>query len=278
VFLIERGTDIGGQLHMIHGPIENYLGRRAENGAEMLGYFRDSIGGFDFTRRLATEVVSIDVGARTIRLAGGDSIDFRFLILATGVRRRRLGIPGEDEFRGKGILESGARDRELVRGKRVVIVGGGDAAIENALILSESASSVTVVHRRNEFTARHDFLQQVESRKSVEFMLDTIVTKIDGDSVVERVEVNNTSTGRLQVLPVDALLIRIGVVPNSKLVRDIADLDSRGYVLVGDSCETSADDLFAIGDVANPGSPTLQTAAGSGAKAAQCCVGKFHRD
>jgi thioredoxin reductase (NADPH) len=109
-------------------------------------------------------------------------------------------------------------------------------------------------------------------------MLDTIVTKIDGDSVVERVEVNNTSTGRLQVLPVDALLIRIGVVPNSKLVRDIADLDSRGYVLVGDSCETSADDLFAIGDVANPGSPTLQTAAGSGAKAAQCCVGKFHRD
>jgi thioredoxin reductase (NADPH) len=270
--LLERGSDIGGQLHSIYGPIENYLGRRAENGGEMLRYFRESVARFDFVRRIGSEAISIDLPARSVVLGDGDKIAFRCLILATGVRRRRLGVPGEQEFREKGIIESGMRDRELVTGKKVVIVGGGDAAIENALILSELASSVTVVHRRTDFRARDEMLRKIDARGNVEFSLGSEVTKITGEGELSAVEVTDTASGRTRQLPADVVLIRIGVEPNSELVREIVELDANGYVATDALSESSADGIFAVGDVANPVSPTLSTAAGTGATAAKACA------
>lgn len=270
--LLERGSDIGGQLHSIYGPIENYLGRRAENGAEMLRHFRESAARFDFVRRTGSEVISIDLAARSVVLGDGDEIAFGCLIIATGVRRRRLGVPGELEFQGKGIIESGVRDRELVTGKKVVIVGGGDAAIENALILSELASSVTIVHRRSGFTARDEMKRELDNRGNVEFSLGSEVTKITGGRAVSAVEVTDIAAGQVRQLTVDAVLIRVGVEPNSELIRGVVDLDGRGYVVVNARCETNVEGVFAVGDVANPLSPTLSTAAGTGATAAKACA------
>jgi thioredoxin reductase (NADPH) len=226
---------------------------------------------------MGCEVVSIDLPARSVALVDGGEIEFGCLILATGVRRRQLGVPGELEFRGKGIIESGVRDRELVTGKKVVIVGGGDAAIENALILSAFASSVTVVHRRTGFTARDEMIRKVDSRGNVEFSLGSEVTKITGGHEVSAVEVTDVASGLVRQLPADAVLVRIGVEPNSELVRGIVDLDAKGYVAVDALCESSTEGIFAVGDVANPVSPTLSTAAGTGATAAKACVNRVRK-
>jgi thioredoxin reductase (NADPH) len=267
--LIEREPDIGGQLNSIYGPIENYMGVRAQNGREMLSHFRETVGRFCFLQLVKTEVTGIDLSSMCVRLGNGEGIDFRSLIIATGVRRRRLGIPGEMEFRGKGVIESGVRERSRVAGKDVVIVGGGDAALENALILSESAGSVKVVHRRSDLTARAEFLSKIEARDNIELLLETAVTRIVGDSNVSAVELESMSTGRTWTLHADVVLIRIGVEPNAELMRGIVELDDLGYIKVNALCETSVAGVFAVGDVANPISPTLSTAVGTGATASR---------
>ena len=267
--LLERGSDIGGQLAEIYGPIENYLGRRAANGREMLEYFRETSDRFAFTRRLNCEVRTVETHSRTISIDDGEQIAFRCLIIATGVRRRRLGVTGEEQFRQKGILDSGMRDRSRVAGKKVVIVGGGDAAIENALILSEVAGSVTVVHRRNVLTARDEFVHAIRERNNIELLFDTVVTKIEGDEQLSAVHMKETSSNVTRKLPADALLIRIGVEPNSELVSSSVTLDDRGYISVDSSGASSARGVYAVGDVANPKSLTLQTAAGTASHAAK---------
>jgi len=131
--LVESGDELGGQLLKIYNPITNYPGRFARDGREMAEHFLASLGDLTGRVRLNSKVVSFDAGNILATLESGEVLKARAAIIATGVRRRKLGIPGEDDFVGRGILESGAKDRESVKGKRVAIIGGGDAALENAL-------------------------------------------------------------------------------------------------------------------------------------------------
>jgi thioredoxin reductase (NADPH) len=204
-----------------------------------------------------------------LKLSNGDAVSYRALIIATGVRRRRLNIEGETELRGNGVIESGVRDRAQASGRDVVIVGGGDAAVENALILSDEAASVRLLHRRDQFTARPEFLSELEAKSNIEVMRNVVLEKIEGGSRVTGVEIRNTSTGEVSRLPADIVLVRIGVEPNSQLVSGILDVDEHGYVVVDASGRTSVEGIYAAGDVANPVSPTLNTAAGTGATAAK---------
>ncbi len=233
--LLEREPRFGGQLHVIHNEISNYLGVAARDGGELLEMFERSIETISFDRLLGCEVLSLDVRGKTIKLADGSSLEVQALIIATGVRRRRLNVPGEAELAGKGIIHSGVRDKETLRGRRVIIVGGGDAAIENALILSEVAESVTVVHRRSDFKARPEFLIRARNGNNIRFETDSVVREIEGGSEVTGLVLSDTA-GNLRV-------------------------DSRG--------ETNVSGVFAVGDVANPQSPTISTAVGSGATAAK---------
>ena len=267
--LIERGPGLGGQLHRIHNPVSNYLGLRAANGREVLDHFLDSIKDASFEQFVETEVVDIDRRSMCARLSDGSEVRCEAFVIATGVRRRRLGIPGEREFRGKGVIESGARDAEEYRGKSVVIIGGGDAAFENALILSEYASEVAIAFRKSEPAARKEFVSGASQRPNVKLLPETVVKKIEGNSLVESVEVEAGPERRMGSLQVDGVLIRIGVEPNSELVRHVVELDRDGYVIVNRNGETSVPGIFAVGDVANPGSPTISTAAGTGATAAK---------
>src|SRR3954467_8381273 len=143
--LIEKQSEVGGQLLSIHNPITNYLGRTATNGREMLGHFLSQIEDLQTRAILNTSVVEFDPNKIVATLSNGQTLEARAAILATGVRRRRLGVPGENEFVGRGILESGARDKNSVTGKHVAIIGGGDAALENAMILSGYAEKVFVI-------------------------------------------------------------------------------------------------------------------------------------
>ena len=265
--VLEKESEFGGQLLRIHDPVKNYLGIDARNGAELCNEFRNSIERLEFSSVFNANITSVDLRSKTVRLDEGTEFSANAIVIATGVRRRKLGIEGEKEFRGKGILESGAKERKNVEDKRVVIVGGGDAALENALMLSEYAAAVTVVHRRAEFTARPDFLDRAMSTANIEILTDTIVHRIVGKNVVEAVELASVISSRTELRPADNILIRIGVQPNTGLFSGQINLNTAGYITVNNSCETSIDGVFAAGDVANPIAPTISTAAGTGAAA-----------
>ena len=266
--VLERESEPYGQLRWIHNPIANYLGVRARDGAELIELFGKSARPWGIRVECGVAVESVNCKRRAVALAGGREISGRALFIATGVRRRTLGVPGEDRFRGNGILRSGAGDRESVKGKRVVVVGGGDAAAENALLLADLAEHVYLVHRRDHLTARTEFRQAIESRPNIEPIFGSEVVRLGGGERLEYVEVSGPRGSALR-LPTDHFIARIGVAPNSGIVASQLDLDATGYILVDTECRTSAEAVYAIGDVANPTSPTLATATGTAATAAK---------
>src|SRR6185295_11974916 len=145
--VLESKGEIGGQLRQVYNPIENYPGLKAANGSEFLERFSSRLDEAEFDLWTGVEIQSLNLKAKKISLRSGEELQAISIIIATGVRRRRLGIPGEVEFAGKGIIESATRDRQALAGRDVCVIGGGDAAAENALLLAEVCPTVTMVHR-----------------------------------------------------------------------------------------------------------------------------------
>lgn len=267
--LLEREAAFGGQLLHTFNAIKNHLGAEAENGRELRDRFLRQVENTSVVRRSGAEIVAADLVEKTVVLADGTRHSATAIIIATGVSRRKLGIPREVEFYGRGILESGEASKNDVAGKRILIVGGGDAAIENALILSRVAEKIFVVHRRSEFSARCEFVERASRDEKIEFIFNSAATAIVGNEEVEAVEVEHIPTGARLNIPVDAVLIRVGFEPNTALFRGQVDLDDVGFICVYGNCATSMPGVFAIGDVANPLAPTISVAVGGGATAAK---------
>jgi thioredoxin reductase (NADPH) len=265
---LERGREAGGQLLRVYNPIKNYLGAQTQNGRELRDQFLKQVEAARIELRTDAEVSSVDVQAKQVVLQSGETFGARSLILATGVRRRRLNIEGEREFVGRGVLKSGALERGDLAGKRVCVVGGGDAALENALILAEVCESVALVHRGANFTARREFIGRARANPRIKFFMQSQVQRILGDKTVEAVEIRRAD-GETFILATEGVLIRIGVEPNAELFRSQLRTDARGYIVVTSEQETSAANVFAIGDVANPLAPTISGAVGAGATAAK---------
>lgn len=272
--IVEREYDLGGQLALIHGPIKNYLGLETANGNEMKQRFEANLARLNIKASFGVEVESLDLDRKIARLVDRRSFEWGALIFATGVRRRLLGIPGEKEFVDRGVLNSGVGEKSKADGKTVVIVGGGDAALENSLILSDVASRVILVHRRAEFTARQEFIDAADRRSNIEFMTGKTVASIDGDDHVRSVTVKDLGDNTVSTISSDLVLIRIGVSPNSELLSGKVEMDRSGYVIVDASGASSAANVFAVGDVANPHSPTISTAVGTGATAVKVILDK----
>ena len=259
--LIEQKPELGGQLLWTYNKIENYLGISAENGRDLCDRFVKHLGSRGQHFRTNVSVLDVDLASKRVILSDGTTYSSAAIIIATGVRRRKLGIPGEAEFEDRGMLVSGAASRHDVAGKAVLILGGGDSALENALILSEHAKKIYVVHRRRYFSSRQEFVQKALQRPNIEFITDTRITSILGTKKLEQAVIDGPGGSRN--LPVDHILVRIGVIPNSELFAGQLFLDNAGYVITDSSRETSFADVYAVGDVSNPRSPTISTAAGS---------------
>jgi thioredoxin reductase (NADPH) len=267
--LLEADEEFGGQLLWTYNEIKNHLGAEAENGREMRDIFLKQTENRKFEFRLNAKVAEIDLEKKRVLLDDGESFSAKALIIATGVRRRKLNVEGEETFKNKGIIESGKRDAHFVKGKRALIVGGGDAAFENALILSETASTVALAYRGKDFRARREFVEQAEKHPKIKILTETIVRKITGKERVEAVELENLKTGETYNFLVEAILLRIGVEPNTQFLAGKLDLDENGYIKIDQNCETSVKGIFAAGDVANPLAPTVSSAVGMGATAAK---------
>jgi thioredoxin reductase (NADPH) len=275
--LLEQNDGAGGQLHSIHNPIENYPGLHATNGQEFLDHFSERINEGDFDLWTNVEIKSVDAKAKRVVLRSGEELQSISLIFATGVRRRRLGIPGEEEFIGRGIIESAARDRDNFAGMDVCVIGGGDAAAENALLLAEKCPTVTLVHRKKSLKARREFVEKLRTLHCITVFSEAVVTRILGDEKVEAVEILRKDALKPFQMAVKGVAIRIGVEPNNDLFRKQLQLDEQGYVTVSSQQETSLPNVFAIGDVANPLAPTIIGASGAGATAAKVIAARLSK-
>ena len=267
--VLEQNEQVGGLLLSIYGPIEDYPGVRANNGREFLDRFSERVSEADFDLWTNVEIESVDLKAKRVALRSGEELQSISIIIATGVRRRQLGIPGEREFVGHGIIESANKDRNEFTGKDVCVIGGGDAAAENAFLLADVCPTVTLVHRRKTLRARPTFVQKLQGQHCITVFPESVVTRILGNDKVEAVEILRKDALKPFQMAVQGVMICIGVEPNTDLFREQLQLDDEGYAIVTSQHETSVANVFAIGDVSNPLAPTISGAAGGGATAAK---------
>ncbi len=273
--LLEKNAELGGQLLWIYNPIKNHLGSTAENGRELRDIFVRQIENRKFTLQLKSEISNISFEKKELLLNSGEKFSAKFIIIATGIRRRKLNVEGEEKFKDKGIIESGKRDAALVKDKEVCVIGGGDAAFENALILAETAAKVILAHRRKDFRARAEFVEQARNNPKIKILSETILRKIVGRNQIEAVELEDLNAAETFLLNVEAVLLRVGVEPNTEILGGKIKLDEDGYIKINQNCETNVKGIFAVGDVANPLAPTLSSAVGMGATAVKTLFAKL---
>jgi thioredoxin reductase (NADPH) len=272
--VLEQNEEVGGQLLSVHNPIENYLGVRATSGRELRDRFLEQTKDCDFDLWTNVEIAGVDLKAKRVRLRSGEELQSIAIIIATGLRRRQLGIPGEAEFIGRGMIESSG-DREAFAGKDVCVIGGGDAAAENALLLAEACPTVTLVHRRKKLRARREFTEQLQTLHRITVFPESVVRRIIGRNRVEAVEIERAGAIKPFQMAVQGVIVRIGFEPNTELFRDQLEMDDRAYAIISSLQETSVENVFAVGDVANPLAPTISSAVGAGATAARVIASRL---
>jgi thioredoxin reductase (NADPH) len=273
--VVEQAAEVGGQLLRVHNSVENYLGARAANGRELRDAFAAQVEACEFDLWTEAEIEGVDLKAKRVRLRSGEELQGIALVIATGVRRRRLGVPGEAEFAGRGVLESGRLERESVAGEDVLVVGGGDAAAENALLLAETCATVTLVHRGRSLRARPEFAERLRGEHRVTVFNETTLQRILGGERVESAEILRAGALKPMRMAVRGVLVRVGVEPNTELFAGQLHTDERGYVVVTGEQETSAEMVFAVGDVSSPLAPTISGATGAGATAAKVIASRL---
>jgi len=190
------------------------------------------------------------------------------IILASGAEASKLGAPGEEELRGRGVSYCATCDAPFFKDKKIVVIGGGDTAIEEALYLTKFVREITIVHRRDRLRATKILQERVFANKKINFTWDSVVTKILGSEKVEGILIKNKKTGEEKEISCQGVFVFVGNVPNSKLLNELIKLDKRGYILTDDNMMTSQEGIYACGDVRKKLLRQVVTACGEGATAA----------
>jgi thioredoxin reductase (NADPH) len=265
--LLERGP-VGGQL-LNTELIEDYPGFESVLGADLALKMGDHARKFGLDTREFQGVSEVDVasdGAKVVRMDDGSVLTAPALIMAAGGLPRRLGVPGEAEFAGRGVSYCAVCDGAFFRGQELAVVGGGDAALEEGDFLTRYASKVYLIHRRDQFRAQPVLQERARSNPKIEFILDAQVRTIEGDEKVQRVRY--VQRGEEKELAVGGVFIFVGFVPNSDLLKAHADHDPAGYLLTDRNMQTSIEGLWAVGDVRAQLTKQIATAVGDGTTAA----------
>ena len=266
--LVFTGRAPGGQIANTE-RMENFPG------------FPDGINGAELAQRMHEQVMNFGV---TLLQEGVRRVDFSVspfelgtlsgvyhalaVIIATGTFPRRLGVPGESEFYGRGVSTCATCDGFFYKDRRVVVVGGGDSAIEEGLFLTKFAREVIVIHRRDELRACSILQKYAFANPKMRFAWDSVVEEILGDQTVVGVRIRNVKTGETSVIDTDGVFVYVGLVPSTKIFQGQLDLNDDGYIVTNREQQTSVPGVFAAGDVQNPDFRQAVVAAGSGAMAA----------
>jgi thioredoxin reductase (NADPH) len=262
------GAMPGGQIASTD-LVENFPGfPNGVNGFELAMGFQQQAEHFgaEIVMEAATEV-NFSVQPFVVK-THSQSYAARTVIIATGAFPRRLGIPGEKEFFGRGVSTCATCDGFLFRNKTVVVIGGGDSAIDEALFLTRFAREVVVVHRRDELRASKQLQERAFANPKMRLVWDSIAKEVLGEDKVTGVRVRNVKTDETQVLTTNGVFIYVGLIPATKIFQGQIDLDEAGYVITDDHQRTNVPGVFAAGDVQNPDFRQCVVAAGDGASAA----------
>ena len=189
------------------------------------------------------------------------------LIIAAGAGHRKLGIPGEEEFAGRGVSYCATCDGAFFRGKTTAVVGGGDVAVEDAIFLARMCEKVYVVHRRHELRAAGSLQEKLSALSNVELVWDSQAVRIEGEETAQRLIVKDVHTGEERTLSVDGVFAAIGIVPNSEVFEGLVEMDAQGYLVADETGRTSAPGIFAAGDIRTKTFRQIITAAADGANA-----------
>jgi len=267
--LVIEGFTWGGQL-MITSEVENYPGYpEGVLGPQMMQDFRSQAGRFG-AEFVTDDVTRVDFSERPFRVWIGDEEHLaETVIVATGAVARKLGLPSEQRLQGRGVTYCAVCDAAFYREKRVIVVGGGDSAMEEAIFLTKFASKVTVVHRRDAFRASPIMVDRARASEKIEFLLHSVVEEVVGEDTVQAARVRNVETGEITEVPIDGLFVAIGHDPATELFRGQLDTDDAGYLLTeGKTTVTNVPGVFAAGDVVDHVYRQAITAAGMGCQAA----------
>ncbi len=265
--LVERGL-VGGQIANAE-RVENYSGFPEGIGGVELGQLMHQQATKYGLKTLLAEVTGIELqeGQKVIRTTEGDFIA-KAVIIAGGSERQKLGVSGEEEFVGKGVSYCATCDAAFFKEQPVAVVGGGDAAITEALHLTKFASRVTVIHRRDQLRASRILQEKALSQPNIEFRWNSIVEKIEGGDVVERIRLRQVKTGEESTLEVAGVFMSVGLKPNTDYLKSILPLDATGLIITDEKMETEIPGIFAAGDIRHNSARQVITAAGDGATAA----------
>ena len=230
--------------------IENYPGYKSITGPQLSELYYEHMLEFGAEWRQA-EVVDVDLAGsvKKIILAGGETITAKALIIATGTQPKKLNVPGERELVGRGVSYCATCDGAFFRNKHVIVVGGGDSAVEEGIFLTRFAAQVTIVHRRDQLRAAPILQQRAFANDKIRFVWDTIVEEIVGENRVTQVKLKNMKTGEVSHLDADGVFIYIGYLPNTGFLQATGLLNANGYIDTDGTMATKIPGVFAAGDV-----------------------------
>ena len=269
VAMLDRGV-YGGQMNNT-AEVENYTGFKSILGPDLAEQmYQSSIQfGADFVYGNVEKVTVDEDGIKHVKTDSGE-LEAPAIVIATGSQYRKLGIPGEDEYSGKGVSYCAVCDGAFYRGKNVTTVGGGDSAVEESEYLAKLVNNVNIVHRRDQLRAQKILQDRAFANDKIGFTWNTIVTEIVGDGKkVTGVKTHNKETNEDRLVPTDGVFIYIGNVPMTEPFKDLGITDEQGWVITDDEMKTSVPGVFAVGDVLDKKLRQITTAVGDGGIAGQ---------
>lgn len=266
--VLEKEYISGGQV-VNTSEVDNYPGMPGMNGYELGMKFRahaDELGA-RFEMAEVRDII-IEETQKTVRTDKGD-YHAKAVIIATGARHRKLGVPGENELTGMGVSYCATCDGAFFKGRTVAVVGGGDVAVGDALFLARGCEKVYLIHRRDELRAAKSMQEKLMALPNVEIIWDTVVEEICGEDQVEALKLKNKKTGDIRNLPIDGVFVAVGMSPNADMVPTAVAKDKSGYIIADENCVTNVTGIFAAGDVRTKFLRQIVTAASDGANAVE---------
>ncbi|MCR3956456.1 MAG: FAD-dependent oxidoreductase [Gudongella sp.] len=262
--------DIGGQV-MDTSSVENYLGFTSLSGEELMKKFINHVNELNVPILEYEELEAVNVrdgsSIREVVLKGGQRFNTYSVVIATGSKPRRLGVPGEKEYAGKGVCYCAICDGPLFAGEEVIVAGGGNSAVEAAIDLAKIVKKVTIVHR-SRFRADQILIDQLSKLDNVEVKLQTQILEVQGEKFMTGIKVKDKETGEEFVVEGAGLFVEIGYLPNSEIFSDLLELNERNEIVVDRYGKTSVEGIYAAGDVTDTPYKQIIMSAGDGAKCA----------
>lgn len=265
--LVFEGTGIGGQVNYTY-EVDNYLGFSG-SGAELSEKMKAQVEkfGVTFLSEKVREITDWDKEMKTVKTRKG-VYRAKAIVIATGANPRLLGVDGEDRLKGAGVSYCATCDGAFFKDKTVMVVGGGNTALEDAVYLSKFCRAVHLIHRRDGFRANAQLLDKVKNSQKILIKTNEVVEKIQGENAVKSVVLRHTLSSKISVVDTDAVFVAIGRNPETSLVADKLRLDDSGYIITDENMRTNIPGIYAIGDVRNTPLRQIVTAAADGAVAA----------